>query len=222
MMPQADNTHALPANLPQLRFPEFKDAGAWEAVTLKYICKMQAGKFVTASEICDKQQADMYFCFGGNGLRGFTRTYTNEGVYPLIGRQGALCGNVTLATGKFHATEHAVVATPINNVNVSWLYYQLVNLNLNQYATGQAQPGLSVDVLEKVAVIVPKSPEEQQKIAACLSSLDDLINAQSQKIEALKQHKKGLMQQLFPNVVSKVGIADQFREGTKLIEQERH
>jgi type I restriction enzyme S subunit len=117
----------------------------------------------------------------------------------LIGRQGALCGNIKLTSGRFHATEHAVVATPNQGVDVVWLYYLLDQLNLNRFATGQAQPGLSVDVLEKVPVTIPENETEQQHIAACLSSLDALITAETQKHEALKTHKKGLMQQLFPS-----------------------
>ncbi|GAB1368236.1 hypothetical protein MASR1M42_07850 [Azonexus hydrophilus] len=69
---------------------------------------------------------------------------------------------------------------------------------MNQFATGQAQPGLSVEVLEKVACVVPSGKDEQQKIADCLSLVDKLIGAQSQTVDALKTHKKGLMQQLFP------------------------
>jgi type I restriction enzyme S subunit len=76
----------------------------------------------------------------------------------------------------------------------------LNRLNLNRFATGQAQPGLSVDVLEKVLVTIPKNKDEQQRIASCLSSLDDLITAETHKIESLKTHKKGLMQQLFPSL----------------------
>jgi type I restriction enzyme S subunit len=109
-----------------------------------------------------------------------------------------LCGNVRLAHEQFHATEHAVVATPRTGIDVGWLYYSLDLLNLNRFATGQAQPGLSVDVLENVALAISPLAAEQQKIADCLSSLDELIAAQARKVEALKTHKKGLMQQLFP------------------------
>ncbi len=184
---------------PRLRFPEFENDGEWEPKTLVDVCRMQAGKFVSAADIKEKNEGELFPCYGGNGLRGFTSTHTNDGVYPLIGRQGALCGNVKLASGRFHATEHAVVATPNQGVDEVYLYYLLDLLNLNRFATGQAQPGLSVDVLEKVPVAIPHNESEQQRIATCLSSLDDLIAAQTQKLEALKTHKKGLMQQLFPS-----------------------
>ena len=184
--------------LPKLRFPEFRDAGEWEEKQLKDACDMQAGKFVQASEIQDHSNDVLYPCYGGNGLRGYTKTYTHEGAYSLIGRQGALCGNVNLVSGRFHATEHAVVTTPKAGVDTNWLFYKLALLNLNQYATGQAQPGLSVENLERVEIKIPRDIREQQKIADCLASLDDLITAQTQKLTALKTHKKGLMQQLFP------------------------
>ncbi|WP_026351622.1 restriction endonuclease subunit S [Hymenobacter aerophilus] len=184
--------------VPKLRFPEFQQAPEWEEKTLGEVCKMQAGKFVAASNIHDNNQADLFPCYGGNGLRGYTKTFTNDGRYSLVGRQGALCGNVMLATGKFHATEHAVVTTPKAAVDTDWLYYLLVVLNLNKYSTGAAQPGLSVQNLEKVEIKIPTMETEQRQIADCLTSLDNRITAQTQKIEALKLHKKGLMQGLFP------------------------
>lgn len=184
--------------LPKLRFPEFRDAGEWETKSLSSICFMQAGKFVSASDIFEHDKGGEYPCYGGNGLRGYTKTYTHSGKYPLIGRQGALCGNVNLVSGQFHATEHAVVVTPKKGIDVDWLFYRLDLLDLNRYATGQAQPGLSVEVINKVSSAVPKEEKEQQKIADCLSSIDELITAEAQKLDALKAHKKGLMQQLFP------------------------
>ena len=201
--------------VPKLRFPEFREAGEWGVHPLKLTCQMQAGKFVTASEIKDKYEDGLYPCFGGNGLRGFTKSFTHTGKYSLIGRQGALCGNINIATGRFHATEHAIVVTPRNKVDSNWLYYQLVFLNLNQHATGQAQPGLSVDNLEKINIKIPTQVIEQQKIADCLSSLDELITAQTQKLDTLKIHKKGLMQQIFPAEGETVPTLrfPEFREG---------
>ncbi len=184
---------------PRFRFPEFQDAPEWQEKTLADVCGMQAGKFVHAAEIKDQPANGRFPCYGGNGLRGYTNTHTHEGVYPLVGRQGALCGNVKLCTGKFHATEHAIVASPKKGIDAVWLYYALDLLKLNRFATGQAQPGLSVEVLGNVALAVPEQETEQHHIAACLSSLDDLITAQADKVESLKAHKKGLMQQLFPS-----------------------
>ncbi len=187
-----------PALVPKLRFPEFRGLQGWKPSVLADACDMQAGKFVSASNISERNQAGLFPCYGGNGLRGYTATHTHNGTYPLIGRQGALCGNVRRASGQFHATEHAVVATPREAIDVGWLYYSLDLLNLNRFATGQAQPGLSVDVLEDVALAIPLLEAEQQKVAECLSSVDELMAAQARKVDALKTHKKGLMQQLFP------------------------
>jgi type I restriction enzyme, S subunit len=183
---------------PRLRFPEFQNQPGWKNETLGFACQMQAGKFVSASEIKEQNTQGLYPCYGGNGLRGYTATFTHSGKYSLIGRQGALCGNIKTGIGQFHATEHAVVVTPKTGIKGDWLFYLLDLLNLNRFATGQAQPGLSVDVLEKLPIAIPNQEPEQHKIADCLTSLDDLIAAQTQKLEALKSHKKGLMQQLFP------------------------
>lgn len=184
--------------VPKLRFPEFRDSEAWAIKSLGEVCDMQAGEYVNAADIRDMPGRRLYPCYGGNGLRGFTNTFTHDGTYSLIGRQGALCGNVTAAVGKFHATEHAVVATPVNNISTDWLYNELCVLRLNRYATGQAQPGLSVANLKKITVHIPRELDEQQEVADCLSSLDTLIAAHTDKLAALKTHKKGLLQQLFP------------------------
>lgn len=181
--------------VPQVRFQEFE--GEWEEKTLGEICQMQAGKFVSASDIFEKKTEELFPCYGGNGLRGYTKTFTHTGNYSLIGRQGALCGNVTFVTEKFHATEHALVVSNSKTIDTNWLFYLLNFLNLNQFATGQAQPGLSVDNLEKVEVKIPRTKEEQQKITACLNPLDTLLVGQSEKINALKRQKSALMQRLF-------------------------
>jgi len=187
-----------------LRFPEFESAGEWEEKTLEDVCGMKAGEFVSASDISEQYQDGLHPCYGGNGLRGYTKTFTHSGQYSLIGRQGALCGNVTFGAGQFHATEHALVATPKNNIDTKWLFYTLGFLNLNQYATGQAQPGLSVTTLEKVKIIVPANINEQQRIAELLSAVDEEISAQGEALAALKVHKRGLMQGLFPKQASEV------------------
>jgi type I restriction enzyme S subunit len=158
---------------------------------------MQAGKFVSASEIYEFQDGSLYPCYGGNGLRGYTKSYNQDGIFSLIGRQGALCGNVTLADGKFHATEHAVVVYPNENLDSIWVYYLLNYLNLNKYATGMAQPGLSVQNLEKVTTFIPNTIDEQRRIAKFLSIIDKRIETQNKIIEELKLLKSTLCNLLF-------------------------
>ena len=123
---------------------------------------LKAGKFVKVDDIKDVQADGMYPCYGGNGLRGYVDDYNQDGDYSLIGRQGALCGNVQYATGKFHATEHAVVVTPKVEMNRFWLYHLLLMLKLNRYASGAAQPGLAVNKLEDIRISVPPIAVQDQ------------------------------------------------------------
>ncbi len=186
--------------VPRLRFPEFLNGSAWDELRIRDICDLKAGDFIPASEIAKDADEGTFPCYGGNGFRGYVKSFTHEGRYVLVGRQGALCGNVNLYAGKFHATEHALVATPKPRIDTGWLFYAMRVLNLNRFSVGQAQPGLSVAVLRDVGISVPIGADEQQKIAGCLGSLDDLIAAEGRKLEALRQHKQGLMQQMFPDL----------------------
>jgi len=182
-------------SVPKLRFPEF--VGKWGLAKLADLCALKAGKFIEADQISSDQRDGMYPCYGGNGLRGFVTKYNTIGRYPLVGRQGALCGNIKLAAGKYYATEHALIAEPQSGVNVDWLFYQLVRLNLNRFATGVAQPGLSVEVLNGIAAKRPNESEEQQKIAAFLGAVDAKLAALAARQAALVRFKAGLMQKLF-------------------------
>ena len=186
--------------VPRLRFPEFLNGSTWDKLKIGDVCDLKAGDFIPASEIAEHADEGSFSCYGGNGFRGYVKSFTHEGRYVLVGRQGALCGNVNLYTGKFHATEHALVATPKPGVDTGWLFYALDVLQLNRFSIGQAQPGLSVAVLRDVGISVPIRDDEQQKIADCLGSLDDLIGAEGRKLDSLRQHKQGLTQQLFPSL----------------------
>ena len=159
---------------------------------LKDICDMKAGKFVSADDISPIQKEGMYPCFGGNGLRGYVADFTHDGVYPLVGRQGALCGNVCMATGKFHATEHAVAVTPKENIDVYWLRYQLEFMNLNQYSTGTAQPGLSVNKIVEVSCTVPPL-DEQQKIVSKITALESKITDAKKVMEECPAKKQAIL-----------------------------
>ncbi len=165
-----------------------------EKKKLETICNLKAGQFVSASDISDKQETGLHPCYGGNGLRGYTKTFTHDGTFPLIGRQGALCGNVHKVTGKFHATEHAIAVTPLTEIDVNWLYYQLKFLNLNQYKTGIAQPGLSVQNLQVISTIVPDLAT-QQKVVSEIETFEKQIDDAQKVIDGVASRKAAVLNQ---------------------------
>lgn len=128
-------------------------------------CILKAGKSVKSSDIKESFDDGLYPCYGGNGKRGYVSSYSHDGTYNLIGRQGALCGNVNIAHGKFYATEHAVVVTPKEQINPIWLYFALSGMNLNQYARGVAQPGLAVNQLEQLPFAIPSMDLQEQFVS---------------------------------------------------------
>ncbi len=135
----------------------------WCFSTLGEVFTLQAGKNITAKDIKDTAtELHPYKCYGGNGVRGFVALYNREGNFPIIGRQGALCGNINIAKEKFYATEHAVVVERYCDVDLMWAYYMLTALNLNQYATATAQPGLSVTVINDVCISLPPRKEQER------------------------------------------------------------
>ena len=122
---------------------------------LKDVLLLKAGDFTAASEIFgEPNKTNQYPCYGGNGIRGYVSEYNQEGEYSLIGRQGALSGNVQFASGKFKNTEHALLVKPILEMNNIWLNQLLINLDLKRYQTGAAQPGLSVKNLQEIPIIM--------------------------------------------------------------------
>ena len=141
----------------------------WCWARLKHICMMASGKSKPSEQIKDKPFEGCYPCFGGNGIRGFVDEYNQDGTFSIVGRQGALCGNINIASGKFYATEHAVITTIFSEIDFGWSNYTLDALKLNEYATGAAQPGLSVANVLNVFVPVPPK-HEQKHIASTISS----------------------------------------------------
>lgn len=162
-----------------------KELDEWKELELGKICSLKAGKFVSASEINNEKQEGYFPCYGGNGLRGYVKSFTHIGRYSLIGRQGALCGNVHLIEGQFHATEHALVVTPLIDINEIWLFFKLTSLELINYSKGVAQPGLSVMNLNPIQINIPPI-KEQQEIVSRVESLFAKADAIEKQYETLK------------------------------------
>ena len=166
----------------------------WDIISLKYLCNMYAGKNLVSEQIAPEGEYPVY---GGNGIRGYYNEYNCEGNNLLVGRQGALCGNVHRVSGKFWATEHAVITTNTTYCIMNYLFYLLIGMNLNQYVSSTAaQPGLSVSTIQNVKTcFVPL--EEQQEIAEYLdkkcTEIDSLISKKEQFLAELESYKKSMI-----------------------------
>ena len=163
---------------PEIRFKGFTDD--WEQRKLGDIVQeFKSGSSLKADRISENGEYPVY---GGNGLRGYTSTYNHEGDFALIGRQGALCGNMNYSIGKAYFTEHAVIVEADEENNTRFIYYVLDTMNLGQYSDQSAQPGLAVNKLIKLENMFPRKGE-QIKIGAYFSTLDHLITLHQRKLK---------------------------------------
>lgn len=182
---------------------EMKDSGVewmgkvpenWNIVALKFLCSMQSGKTLSSEQISEEGKYPVY---GGNGLRGYYSEANTFGDYLLVGRQGALCGNVHHVQGEFWATEHAVVTKCSALSDVRYMYYLLLGMNLNQYASNTAaQPGLAVSQIINVKTCL--APIQEQKLIAVVldekcAQVNTLIANVQAQIEKLKAYKQSLI-----------------------------
>jgi len=175
----------------QIRLPGFH--GEWEVKRLEDLCTMKSGEGITAKNI---DYVSEFPCYGGNGLRGFTTRFTHEGNYCLIGRVGALCGNLLQVAGQFFASEHAIVVTAFENVDVGWLTLALGTLRLNRRAESSAQPVLTVSKLRPLELVAPATKEEQTAIAEVLTDMDAELAALEQRRNKTRALKQAMMQEL--------------------------
>ena len=179
----------------------------WEVKRLGEVCThFKSGITITSKDI---HEEGLYPVYGGNGLRGYTNTFTHDGNYILIGRQGALCGNINYVDGKNYISEHAIAVQ--TDENMQWLKYKLENWNLNRFSESSAQPGLSVEKLVRYKLVIP-TRLEQNKIADILSLWDTAIAKQTALIEKLILRKRGLMQQLLTGKKRLKGFEGEWKE----------
>jgi len=165
----------------------------WQKRRLKHVASLKSGDGITTEDI---EAEGPYPVYGGNGLRGYSTAYTHDGDFVLIGRQGALCGNINFASGKFWASEHAVVATPVMKIATRWLGELLRIMNLNQYSISAAQPGLAIERINDLHLPVPPLPL-QKAIASYLDKetarIDALISKKERQIELLQEKRQAII-----------------------------
>ena len=192
----ATKEEATPALVPKLRFPEFRDSDDWQTKLLGGLCKIRTGK-KDANEGASDGQYPFFTC-AENHI--FSHSYSFDAEAILIAGN-ANVGQTRYYSGKFEAYQRTYVLTDFSGISVPYLY-AVLNAKLRESLLAHVQVSamsyIKLPMLQEYALAVPPSPAEQQKIAECLSSVDELMAAQARKVDALKTHKKGLMQQLFP------------------------
>lgn len=182
--------------VPNYRFKEFEKDGEWVEKKLESFClNIYSGK--------DKNNvAGKFDLYGSTGIIGKSENASYEGVYILVARVGANAGLLNKVNGKFSVTDNTLVIDLKKDEIVDYIFYFLEKIRLSKLVFGSGQPLITGGQLKSLKLRIPQKTKEQQKIASCLSSLDELITAQAEKIEQLKLHKKGLMQGLFPKLIT--------------------
>lgn len=189
----------------------------WEVRKLKYVADFQSGEMITSESISEIGE---YPVFGGGGFRGFTDTYTNDGNHVLIGRQGALCGNIKYANGKFWASEHAIVTYPKMKVENYFLGEIMRVANLGNLSQTAAQPGISIGQIKNVKVPIPNL-EEQTAIISHIETETDTINTTISTIEKeitlVEEYKSALIAEAVTGKIDVRGF-----EVPEMVEEENY
>lgn len=169
-------------------FPEH-----WKVVKIKYLAKIKSGDSISSNEII---QEGIYEVYGGNGLMGYCNKKNVNGFNIIIGRVGALCGNVRLISESKYITDNALILNCFDNALYPYMYIMLKAANLNNLNTSNAQPLITCSKVLNVSLPIPPL-SEQQSITDYLdrkcSEIDELISIKQQKIEKLKDYKKSLI-----------------------------
>ena len=176
---------------PRLRFPEFQVAGGWDVKPFQKLFTIGSGrdyKHLSGGNIP---------VYGSGGYMLLVDDFLYDGESVCIGRKGTI-NNPMFLTGKFWTVDTLFYTHSFRDCLPKFIYAIFQNIDWLKHNEAGGVPSLSKTIIEKIQTAVPGTVE-QQKIADCLSSVDELIAAQVRKVEALKTHKKGLMQQLFPS-----------------------
>lgn len=185
--------------IPELRFPEFLKDGEWELKSFEHLFDIGNGRDY---KHLSKGDVPVY---GSGGFMLSVNDYLYEGESVCIGRKGTIDKPMFLK-GKFWTVDTLFYTHSFKDCLPEFIYFIFLNINWLKHNEAGGVPSLSKTNIYKIKVLVPPNDKvtEQQKIASCLSSLDEVIAANSQRLELLKEHKKGLMQNLFPQEGEKV------------------
>jgi type I restriction enzyme S subunit len=201
---------------PRLRFPEFQNAGEWEEKKLGDVASFFKGKGLSKADIAAEgrhpciRYGELYTHYGEVINEIISRTdvadadlFFSQSNDVIIPGSGETKLDIAKASCVMHddvalGGDLNVIRTAHNGVFLSYYLNGPKRLDIAKVAQGHTVVHLYPSQLQKLAIVLPKKTE-QKRIADCLTTLDDLIAAQTQKVEALKTHKKGLMQQLFPS-----------------------
>ena len=178
----------------------------WGVKRLKYLCKMNSGTNLTSEEISETGDYPVY---GGNGVRGYYSKFNNDSSSVLVGRQGALCGNVQLGVAPFWATDHAVVVKELSGYERKYAFYALTAMNLNRLSMAAAQPGLSVEKI--ICEFSPVPPlVEQESVALALESkvggIEAVLEMKYEQLEILKLQRQSV---IFEYVTGKRRVSEE-------------
>jgi type I restriction enzyme S subunit len=200
--------------VPEFRFPTFKNEGEWEEKVVSQLAEYENGK----AHEQDINEEGKYVVVNSKFIStdGEVRKYTNSAnciaqkddilmVLSDVPNGRAIAKCFTVDRDDFYTVNQRICKLTPTNADSKILYY-LLNRNayfLN-FDDGVKQTNLRNEDVLNCPLVLPKNPKEQEKIASCLSSLDETIKAHSQKLDVLKDHKKGLMQNLFPQEGEKV------------------
>lgn len=193
--------------MPRLRFPEFREKGEWESKPLKAIANAVMGS-APSSGMYNTDGAGLPFMQGNadikNGLSA-PRLFTSQVIKECA--IGDILLSVRAPVGTVAKSIHnacigrglaAIKAQPPNNQEFLFQWLLRFESGWQELSQGGTFDAVNSDDVKELPIPLPPNFPEQSRIADCLASLDDIITAQTQKLDALKLHKKGLMQQLFP------------------------
>ncbi len=187
--------------VPELRFPEFEKDKEWKEMSIADYCDVFTGG-EAPKNISKEHNNIMKYPIYANGkdVYGYTDSYRIDKDAVCISSIGANTGAIFYYKAFFTPIIRLKVVIPKDNtVQTPYLYYFLTTRKI----TGKKDagiPNLNANDIKIILIMYPSSPAEQQKIAECLLSIDELISLYESKVTLLEQHKRGLMQQLFPKL----------------------